>query len=78
MQVVAEVVAADDITEVDRLAEYQARPVRHQEGPEAAGPGAGPPAPVMASRDSSSQLAQALRVPRVRQNCIWVESGFGV
>lgn len=62
MQAVAEVVAADDITEVDRLAEYQARPIRPQPGPgggPAGGPGAAPPAPVMASRDSGSQLAAA-------------------
>lgn len=59
-QVVAEVVAADDITEVDRLAEYQARPVGQQARDAAAsGPGAAPPAPVMASRDSSSQLGGA-------------------
>jgi hypothetical protein len=58
LQVVAEVVAADDVTEVDRLAEYQARPIKPQQGPGGppSGPDAGPPAPVMASRDSTSQL----------------------
>jgi hypothetical protein len=65
------VVAADDVTEVDRLAEYQARPIGPQQGPGGPpGPDAGPPAPVMASRDSTSQfnpkvsmLSRAVAVP---------------
>lgn len=71
VQVVAEVVAAEDVTEVDRLAEYQARPVRPPTGPgPAAGPGAAPapPATVMASRDSSNTLAAAARVRLRRQH----------
>ena len=48
------------MTEVDKLAEYQARPLRQQRPPGGPVPSsAAPPAPVMASRDSSSQLQGA-------------------
>lgn len=54
VQAYAEVVAADDISEVDRLSAYQAHPSRPVRPP-AAGSTAPPPA-MAASRDSQGQL----------------------
>jgi tetrahydromethanopterin S-methyltransferase subunit F len=64
------VVAADDVTEVDRLAEYQPRPVRPPERAAAgAKPDAAPPAAVMASRNSTSHLLVSVLVTQAGCSC---------
>jgi hypothetical protein len=62
LQAVAEVVAADDVSEVERLSAFQERPSKPP--PAGISPAAAPPAAVMASRGHSEpHLAAAAATP---------------
>jgi hypothetical protein len=66
LQAVAEVVAADDVSEVERLSAYQERPSKPP--PAGTTPAAAPPAAVMASRGHSEpRLAAASTAAGLQQ-----------